>query len=112
MDGVAGHEGWRWIFLWEGIITVIIAILGYFFLVDFPEDAHKSLFFLKDDEIQIMIDRVEVDRQDAHVTPFHFWTYMAQAKDWKIWFFAVNFGLSGLVTYSISYFLPVSLQPL
>lgn len=82
-----------WIFIWEGIITIIIAILGYIFLVDFPEDATKTKFFLEEDEIQVMIDRVERDRADAHITPFHFWTYLGQAKDWKVWFFAANFGL-------------------
>lgn len=40
-----------------------------------------------------MIDRVERDRADAHITPFHIWTYLGQAKDWKVWFFAANFGL-------------------
>ena len=94
----------------EGILTIIIAIIGFIFLVDFPEDAHKSWFFLKSDELQLMIDRVDRDRGDAHITPFNFKTYMAQAKDWKIWLFATNFGLSGLVTYSASYFLPIILR--
>ena len=110
MDGVQGHPGWSWIFIWEGIITIIIAIIGYIFLVDFPEDAHKSKFFLNDDELRIMIDRVDQDRGDAHVTPFDIWSYLAQGKDWKVWCFAANFGLSGLVTYSISYFLPIILR--
>ena len=128
MAGVQGHEGWQWIFIWEGIITIIIAIIGFIFLVDFPEDAHKSKFFLKEDEIQIMIDRVDRDRGDAHVTEFNIWSYIAEGKDWKAWCFAINFGLSGtkrfdrtsaviaanrragLVTYSISYFLPIILR--
>ena len=91
-------------------MTIIIAVIGYIFLVDFPEEAHKSLLFLKDDEIQLMIDRVDRDRGDAHITPFHFWNYLAQGKDWKIWFFAANFGFAGLVTYSVSYFLPIILR--
>jgi MFS family permease len=128
MAGVQGHAGWQWIFLWEGIITIIIAIIGFIFLVDFPEDAHKSKFFLKDDEIKIMIDRVDRDRGDAHITKFNIRSYLAEGKDWKVWCFAINFGLSGtkqteclaiimsadsftgLVTYSISYFLPIILR--
>lgn len=110
MDGIAGHAGWRWIFIWEGIITAIIAIIGYIFLVDFPEDAHKTRFFLDDEEIKIMVDRVERDRGDAHVTEFKLWSYLAEAKDWKCWCFAANFGLAGLVTYSASYFLPIILR--
>lgn len=75
--------------------------------MDFPEDARKSWKFLSDDEIQIMIDRVERDRGDAHLTEFNIWSYLAQAKDWKIWCFAANFGLAGLVVYSTAYFLPL-----
>ena len=75
-----------------------------------------------------MIDRVDRDRGDAHVTEFNIWSYLAEGKDWKVWCFAINFGLSGtkqaeclgvimsadwfagLVTYSISYFLPIILR--
>lgn len=57
-----------------------------------------------------MIDRVEKDRGDAHVTPFKLGQYLKQAKDWKIWFFASNFGLSAVVTYSVAYFLPIILK--
>ncbi|EGU88786.1 hypothetical protein FOXB_00708 [Fusarium oxysporum f. sp. conglutinans Fo5176] len=28
MDGMAGMEGWRWIFLIEGLFTVVVAIMG------------------------------------------------------------------------------------
>lgn len=36
MDGVAGYEGWRWIFLLEGIVTVLIGVACFFFLIDTP----------------------------------------------------------------------------
>ncbi|SMR52333.1 unnamed protein product [Zymoseptoria tritici ST99CH_3D1] len=110
MDGLGGLEGWRWIFIMEGVITAIIALVGYTFLIDFPEDAHKTKSFLTSEEIKIMVDRVERDRGDAHVTPFSLKNYLDQGKDWKVWFFALNFGLSGLVTYAISYFLPIILR--
>ncbi|PPJ60117.1 hypothetical protein CBER1_03121 [Cercospora berteroae] len=110
MDGIAGRPGWQWIFIWEGIMTVIIAALGYLFLIDFPEEAYRTKWFLKEDEIKIMIDRVQRDRADAHVTPFNLKNYLSQAKDWKIWLFGINFGMSGAVTYAVSYFLPIILR--
>jgi MFS family permease len=36
MDGVGGYEGWRWIFLLEGIVTVILGIASFFLLIDSP----------------------------------------------------------------------------
>jgi sugar phosphate permease len=37
MDGVGGYEGWRWIFLLEGISTVLAGIVCFFCLIDSPE---------------------------------------------------------------------------
>ena len=39
MDGIQGHSGWRWIFIIEGLLTVVVGILTDFLLIDFPEDA-------------------------------------------------------------------------
>ncbi|GKT51046.1 putative transporter [Colletotrichum spaethianum] len=36
MDGVGGLEGWRWIFLLEGLATVAIGAACFFLLVDTP----------------------------------------------------------------------------
>ena len=39
MNGVGGLAGWRWIFILEGILTVVVAIAAYFFIYDSPETA-------------------------------------------------------------------------
>src|ERR1700761_4555771 len=36
MNGVGGLAGWRWIFILEGIATVLIAAMAFFVLHDFP----------------------------------------------------------------------------
>ncbi|ETS83944.1 hypothetical protein PFICI_05820 [Pestalotiopsis fici W106-1] len=36
MDGVAGLEGWRWIFIIEGLVSVACGILAWFCLIDTP----------------------------------------------------------------------------
>ena len=33
VDGVAGYHGWRWIFILEGLLTVIVSVV---FLFTFP----------------------------------------------------------------------------
>lgn len=43
MDGVGGYEGWRWIFILEGIATVILGVACFFFLVDSPSLSGKWL---------------------------------------------------------------------
>jgi MFS family permease len=61
-----GIAGWRWIFILEGVITCVIAIIGYFLVVDFPEKAtHGIVKFLSQKESDFIVARIEKDRHDA-----------------------------------------------
>jgi hypothetical protein len=46
MAGLAGLSGWRWIFIIQGIMTVVLGIAGYWLLVDFPDAKRKEWSFL------------------------------------------------------------------
>ncbi|KAI5922993.1 MFS general substrate transporter [Camillea tinctor] len=39
MDGVLGLSSWRWIFLLEGLATVLVGLLAFFCITDFPREA-------------------------------------------------------------------------
>ncbi|OBT55558.1 hypothetical protein VE04_02732 [Pseudogymnoascus sp. 24MN13] len=110
MDGIAGREGWRWIFIIEGVLTVAMGLIAFFFLVDFPEKAMNSWRFLNEDDLKIIVDRVERDRSDVVAPPFKLGEYLKNGLDWKVYFFAANFGLSSVVTYAAAYFLPIVLR--
>ena len=51
MDGVAGYGGWRWIFILEGILTVLIGVACFFLLIDKPSLSQK---WLDPDEIRYL----------------------------------------------------------
>lgn len=46
MDGVGGYAGWRWIFILEGLLTVVIAFVAPFAIYDSPE---KATFLTKEE---------------------------------------------------------------
>jgi hypothetical protein len=51
MDGLGGYEGWRWIFILEGIATVILGVMSFFLLIDSPSLSGK---WLTEDEIRYL----------------------------------------------------------
>lgn len=110
MDGLGGQEGWRWIFIMEGILTCVLAVVGYFLIVDFPEEAASSWKFLSKEESDFMVARVEKDRHDAIPEAFRIKNYLTPCLDSKVWAFAALFGLTTTNTYAIAYFLPIILR--
>ncbi|KAK5135980.1 hypothetical protein LTR08_004234 [Meristemomyces frigidus] len=110
-----GIAGWRWIFIMQGLLTVIAGIVGAFTICDFPEKAANtshtfSIPFLNKDEAAFVVARIERDRHDAIAEEFNIGQYMRCACDAKVWGFAWLFGLTTTVTYAIAYFLPVILR--
>ena len=39
MKGVGGKPGWAWIFILEGLATVVVGVISYWMVHDFPDDA-------------------------------------------------------------------------
>ncbi|KAF7861440.1 hypothetical protein EAF04_008005 [Stromatinia cepivora] len=57
MDGVKGLLAWRWLFIIEGSITVVIAAAGYFIIPNFP----RTTAWLTEQESELAVWRLEED---------------------------------------------------
>ena len=77
-NGVNGWSGWQWVFLLEGIPSVIAGIVTYFYLTDKPEQAE----WLTARERTIVRDDLERD-QKALGDREH--SMLASLRDSKIW---------------------------
>jgi MFS family permease len=80
MDGVAGLGGWAWIFILEGLITFVVAIIAYFVMQDYPSTAK----FLTEYERKEVVRRLHSDR-NALSDEWDMKFFWAAVKDWKIW---------------------------
>ena len=125
MNGIRGHSGWRWIFILEGLLTIVLAFLSYLAIVDFPEDAA----WLTEEERVFMQARLVSD-SDTKLAPVSIRAgLLAFFTDYKSYLVALlylgglleNFiGLSlfslkafiggNIVGYSLTYFLPTILK--
>ncbi|KAF3928836.1 hypothetical protein AA313_de0209740 [Arthrobotrys entomopaga] len=111
MEGVGGLAGWRWIFIMEGLITVVLAAGAFIFLVPFPDaDAHKAYKFLNKAEVNYVIQMIEEDRGDVQLEEFTVKRFLSGGKDIKIYFLGSIYGLSAVVTYALAFFLPIILK--
>jgi MFS family permease len=63
MDGVNGYHAWRWIFILEGLATCVIAVIAFFAVTDFPEDAK----WLTKSERAFLIGRLEQEQGESNL---------------------------------------------
>ncbi|KAK5174146.1 uncharacterized protein LTR77_001226 [Saxophila tyrrhenica] len=110
LNGKGGLEGWRYMFLVQGLISIVIGFVTYFWIVDFPEQAHNSFYFLTKEEQALAVSRIQKDRKDVQPDPFTWGKVFCHASDLKVYGFAILFFLLNLVSTSLSYFLPIILQ--
>lgn len=59
MDGLWGIAGWRWLFLIEGIPSVILGVVAYLYLTDKPQSAH----WLTAEEQELLLARMQRERK-------------------------------------------------
>jgi len=64
MDGISGLRGWQWLFICEGLPTVLLGVVVILHLTDGPEEAS----WLQADERDWLIDRLRCERlvREAH----------------------------------------------
>lgn len=80
MDGVGGKPGWAWIFILEGLATVLAGFLSFWIIQDFPDSAK----FLTDAERTVVVRRLQTDDQHSAAGEKFKVTYIWQSfADWK-----------------------------
>jgi sugar phosphate permease len=105
LDGKQGLTGWRWLFIFYGALTIVIAIIGYIFIIDFPDKAA----YLDEEEKRIVALRIQRDRADAKPDPLTAAKVGRYMLLWQPWLFALMFMSTTTATYSLAYFLPTIL---
>ncbi|KAG1152507.1 hypothetical protein G6F37_000355 [Rhizopus arrhizus] len=71
LDGVNGMRGWKWLFIIEGLIAVVIGIIGFFLLPDFPHNTP----FIRGDMRELAIQRLERQGKSTLVTGLNMTTF-------------------------------------
>lgn len=112
MEGTNGIRGWRWIFIMEGVITCGVAIFAVAFIIKFPDEERSkpSWGFLKPQELDLVIDRLNADRGDVEPEKFTWKRFLEPATEWYIYGFPIILFLVTTIAYAFAFFLPIILK--
>lgn len=108
MAGICHYSGWRWIFIIEGVATVVLAAVAPLFIPDWPQ----ATSFLTSDQRNLVVWRVAHDVQDAKMDR---WDKAAARRifgDVKIYLFALMYLGTTNNGYAVSFFTPTILKEL
>lgn len=87
MDGTAGLEGWRWLFILLGIITFVISVGSAFILPDEPINTR----WLTQEERQLAHSRIAADTVERKESTSTFAGLKDAVKDRKLWVLIVMY---------------------
>ncbi|KAF1810641.1 MFS general substrate transporter [Eremomyces bilateralis CBS 781.70] len=102
MEGLGGYSGWRWIFIIEGLITIIIGVASKWLIVDWPEKAT----FLTEEERRILLARIQADTGDARMDRLDRRSAKRIFTDWKIYCGILMYITVVNTSYSTAFFTP------
>ena len=107
MDGANGWRGWQWLFLLEGIPSIVIGCLVFVMLPNGP----KSVEWLTPTEKDLVLKRVEEDnvgKKEAggkHSLTDAF-------KDGRVWALAAVYFCGAVTFYAVNFWMPTIVQEL
>jgi MFS family permease len=90
MDGVGGYGGWRWIFILEGLLTVVVGACAYFFVTNYPATAP----WLKPAEKSFVQKRLSADSDSGEEEVFTWGNVKAAMADPKVYLYCFGFHVS------------------
>ncbi|KAH9897465.1 major facilitator superfamily domain-containing protein [Xylariomycetidae sp. FL2044] len=111
LEGAGGYQGWRWIFIIEGLMTCFISVFVIFFCPNFPQQAQS--WFLKPDQRDRLVHQLEASRgAETKGSAVDDVSIVKVLTDWRIHLFTMCFFCCDITAASVSAFSPTILTEL
>ena len=101
MHGFLGVEGWRWLFLLEGIPAFLLGIVTWFYLDDSPLKAK----WLSEAQRNALTQQLNREAGESVINKDHRWSAALKSK--KVWALSLMWLLQAFGTIGITLFLPL-----
>lgn len=90
LNGKLGHAGWQWLFIICGVISLPVAIIGYFFYPDFPETTRA--FYITKAEAQLARERLVRDgMKPLGASPWDRTKIFRIMSHWQFWILPIGY---------------------
>ncbi|KAJ5639955.1 uncharacterized protein N7484_007817 [Penicillium longicatenatum] len=100
VSGAGGLSGWQWLFLTEGIATVLFGVVIWFLLPDFPETAK----WLTEREKKFIQARLPSNSPRANEQNFNFREVIDSLKDVRLWLFTLIWATFTVGTNGVTFY--------
>lgn len=107
MDGMADWRGWQWLFVVEGLPSVLVGLLV---LAVLPDNPHKAKW-LSGEERQLVIERLEEEERGKQGDG-HLHLVSSIFLDLRVWCFAIAFFCGNAGFYALNFWMPTIIQEL
>ncbi|OAG37333.1 hypothetical protein AYO21_08410 [Fonsecaea monophora] len=104
--GVGGLEGWRWIFLVPGLITVVLTLPIWFWASEFPEKAK----WLAPEELTFLRRQLQDDRAETLDEKLTSAKVLNSVQDWRVWVLSSLLFFVTASVYTLTFFTPTILN--
>ncbi|KAF8817610.1 MFS general substrate transporter [Phlegmacium glaucopus] len=103
MNGIGGRPGWAWIFILEGLFSIVIGLISYIIVPSTPRDSK----FLTEDQKDIIMRRLERDRPSMKpVHTFSLKEVFRSLTSPHVILLLIMFFLVGTMLFGLALFLP------
>jgi len=103
MKGIGGRSGWTWIFVLEGLFSVLVGITSSFVV---PSNPHGSKF-LTEKQKDIIMKRLEKDRPSIQpIDTFSFKELLQTVASPQVIMTSIMCFMNGTIIFGLGYFLP------
>ena len=106
LDGLFGLEGWRLLFLLEGLPTVVLGVIAWFYLTDRPRQA----LWLTSAEREWLDATMAAEQQAAGARGHS--SVRNSLKDMRVWALGVVYFSLGYALFALTFFLPAIVKGL
>lgn len=100
LNGVHGRSGWKWLFIIDASITIVVGVIGFFFWPGNPEVGKP--WFLSQDEYDLVLERNERNGIEK-ASKLTLKAFKRAYTDWKVYLYVIAFTAALLSLYPTIY---------